>query len=149
MDFFGLSDLPHIFDYLIKYTKQKHGIDCNTFASTLKLIHENPNDDVTLFVLPELPGALRKTRNRRGADKANVVVEMIKFGGLALHEKLLECYNQILLTGTVPENWHLTIFTMLPKSGDLENVSNWRPIAILPISYKVFSKMVYYHFAPI
>ena len=38
---------------------------------------------------------------------------------------------------------------MLPKSGDLKNPSNWRPIAILPILYKIFAKMLYYRLYPI
>ena len=31
---------------------------------------------------------------------------------------------------------------MLPKSGDLSDVNNWRPIAVLPILYKIFSKLI-------
>ena len=33
---------------------------------------------------------------------------------------------------------------MLPKSGDLKDPSNWRPIAILPILYKIFSRLLYH-----
>ena len=88
-------------------------------------------------------------RNRRGADKTRVVVEMVKHGGPVLHQKVLEYFNEILLTGRVPENWHITIFTMLPKSGDFTKVSNWRPIAILPILYKLFAKMLYYRLSSI
>ena len=32
---------------------------------------------------------------------------------------------------------------MLPKDGDLKELCNWRPIALLPIFYKIFSKLVY------
>lgn len=35
------------------------------------------------------------------------------------------------------------ISTMLPKSGDLNNPGNWRPIAVLPICYKLFARIVY------
>ena len=101
------------------------------------------------FILPELLGAMRKMRNRRGGDKTKVVIEMVKHGGPILHQKLLVYFNEILSTGRVPENWHITIFTMLPKSGNLEYVSNWRPIAILPILYKLFAKMLYYRLSPI
>ena len=37
---------------------------------------------------------------------------------------------------------------MLPKSGDLGNAGNWRPIAILPILYKIFSRMIYHRLQP-
>ena len=52
-------------------------------------------------------------------------------------------YNSILETGNTPLNWHVIIFRMLPKNGDLTDVNNWRPIAVLPILYKIFSKLVY------
>ena len=32
---------------------------------------------------------------------------------------------------------------MLPKDGDLKELSNWRPIALLQIFYKIFAKLVY------
>ena len=40
-------------------------------------------------------------------------------------------------------------FSMFPKGGDLSCASNWRPIAILPILYKIFAKMLYYRLYPI
>ena len=72
-------------------------------------------------------------RNRRGADKFNIVAEMVKHAGKTFHETLLGMYNDIISSGVVPHDWHVTVFTMLPKSGDLKNASNWRPIAILPV----------------
>ena len=37
---------------------------------------------------------------------------------------------------------------MLPKSGNLADSSNWRPIAILPIFYKLFARMIYNRISP-
>ena len=45
---------------------------------------------IPTFVLPELVRALQKMQNRRGADKSNVVVEMLKFGGPLLQQKVLD-----------------------------------------------------------
>jgi len=38
---------------------------------------------------------------------------------------------------------------MLPKSGDPHDPGNWRPLAILDASYKVFAKVLYQRLAPI
>ena len=78
-----------------------------------------------------------------------MVVEMVKHGSPILHQQILDSFNLILSTGIIPRNWHVTIFSMLPKTGNLQCVSNWRPIAILPILYKVFAKMLYYRLSPI
>ena len=87
--------------------------------------------------------------NRRGADKSKIVVGMIKSGSPLLHKKILEGYNDIILTGKMQENWHITISTMLPKNGDLTKVGNWKPIVFLRILNKVFAKMLYYRLSPI
>ena len=63
----------------------------------------------------ELQQALKKMRKRKGADKSNVVVELVKSGSELLHEKLLEMYNSIISTGVIPQSWQITIFHMLPK----------------------------------
>ena len=131
----------------------------DAFADALEEIYEDPNcnihidrdkiKDVPAFTLPELLRAFGKMRNRRGADKSNVVVEMIKHGSPTLHQKVLDSFNHILSTGNIPTDWHVTIFSMLPKCGNLQCVSNWRPIAILPILYKAFTKMLYFRLEPI
>ena len=51
-------------------------------------------------------------------------------------------FNDMLTRGYLDSTWHNTIFQMLPKSGDLNDPSNWRPIAILPVIYKIFSKIL-------
>ena len=151
-DFSGLSDLPNILECPISSSGKHQEIDCNIFAKALQQVYEDPDGTISVdyekiksipeFILPELFGAMRKMRNRRGGDKTKVVIEMVKHGGPILHQKLLVYVNEISSTGRVPENWHITMFTMLPKSGNLEYVSNWRPIAILPMLYKLFAKML-------
>lgn len=128
-------------------------IDCDTFADTLQAIYESPSPSIPIdlsriaeippFKMHEFQYALKFMRNRKGADKTNIVAEMIKHAGPRVHQVLLDMYNQILSSGCVPDNWHVTIFTMLPKNGDLSDASNWRPIAILPILYKLFAKLLH------
>ena len=43
----------------------------------------------------------------------------------------------------VDGSWKETVFTMVPKSGDLTDPANWRPIAILKNCYKVFARIIY------
>ena len=51
-------------------------------------------------------------------------------------------------TGLVPPDWHSIVFSMLPKSVNLTDASNWRPIAILPVLYKVFPRLLYERIHP-
>ena len=71
-----------------------------------------------------------------------ITLEMIQHGSPLLHNSLLLMFTDMLSCGRLDNTWYNTIFIMLPKSGDLKNASNWRPIAILPVLYKIFSKML-------
>ena len=86
--------------------------------------------------------------NLRCEDEHGLVIEMIKMGSLQLQNKILQHFNHCLDEGEFDPDWHETIFKMLPKTGNLCEIANWRPIAILPILYKLFARMVYHRISP-
>ena len=88
---------------------------------------------IPIFVLEELERALKAMSNLRSADEDGIVVEIIQFANIQFKEALCIFFNQILMEGTFDESWRNTILQMLPKDGDLKELSNWRPIALLPI----------------
>ena len=45
--------------------------------------------------------------------------------------------------GAFPQHWQEAVLTMLPKGGDPLDTNNWRPIAILDITYKIFARILY------
>ena len=65
-----------------------------------------------------------------------------------LHQRLAETYNHMLRQGTFEPDWYHTVLTMLPKSGDLTDPGNWRPIAVLRTLYKLMSKMLLHRLQP-
>ena len=87
--------------------------------------------------MPELETALKALSNMRCADEEEIVAEMVKHSSAQFKDELLRCFNESLHSGLFDETWYYTCFQMLPKSGDLTQTSNWRPIAILPIFYKI------------
>lgn len=99
--------------------------------------------------MPELQYAVKKMKNRKSEDMSHTVTELIKHADGPFFGILLDMYNSILTTGNTPSNWHVTVFRMLPKTGDLSDANNWRPIAVLPILYKIFSKLVYARLHPV
>ena len=77
------------------------------------------------------------------------MLELFKYGPPCLHACLVRIYNAILCTGQFDTSWRHTLFTMVPKSGDLQQTKNWRPIAILKITYKIFAKMLHDRLQPL
>ena len=96
----------------------------------------SPFSGIEPFSLAEVQEAMFKMRCGRGADGDGLVLELFKYGPPRLHACLVSIYNEILCTGQFDSSWRHTLFTMVPKSGDLQQTKNWRPIAILKITYR-------------
>ena len=44
--------------------------------------------------------------------------------------------------GTLPTSMRRAVIVLLPKTGDRLNISNWRPISLLNVDYKILGKML-------
>ena len=110
----------------------------------------NSNDQaVPDFTMNELWSALKKMRRRKCVDESGIVAEMIKYASCEFLEYMLDCFNNMMRIGILEPSWYETLFIMLPKSGDTTLLANWRPIAILRITYKIFSRLIYQRLMPI
>ena len=43
-------------------------------------------------------------------------------------------------SGQLPHSMRTGLITLIPKKGDLRNLTNWRPISLLNIDYKIITK---------
>ena len=57
--------------------------------------------------------------------------------------ELTNLFNCSLNTGIFPDVWSIAKITPIPKSGDLKQPKNWRPISILPLPGKLLEKCCY------
>ena len=161
-EFSDLGRIKTVFETPIIQKKQSEDIRHEVFAKMLQEVYSSNNTKMEVnletiktiphFTIDELVYALSCMKKRRGADKFNIIIEMVKHVGFEFHAALLKMYNDIIACGAIPNDWHITVFTMLPKIGDLTEPSNWRPIAILPILYikrkdGIFSGVFYAKFA--
>ena len=67
---------------------------------------------------------------------------MFLHGGPSIQECLLHMLNDVLRTGMIPTNWYETHFSLLHKEGCTQDANNWRPIAILSITYKIMARLI-------
>ena len=51
-------------------------------------------------------------------------------------------YNYALSRGTFLSSWQETCMTLLPKKGDLTDLRNWRPIALINTDAKIFTRLI-------
>ena len=94
------------------------------------------------FTREELTDALSKMSKGKAADDSGIVAEMLKHGNKALLDAILNLFNDIVVGGQgIPSKWKMTRLTVIFKKGNAKLPSNYRPIAITPILYKLFSRM--------
>jgi len=74
--------------------------------------------------MKELEIGLRQMANMKCANSDGIVVEMIKYSSDIIKKIILDEFNMALQSGIFQENWHHTIFQILPKDDDLTKVSN-------------------------
>ena len=55
-----------------------------------------------------------------------------------------QIFNEIIKRNEfTPEDWKKVTIKVIHKKGEVENVSNYRPICSLPTLYKLFSTILY------
>ena len=66
---------------------------------------------------------------------------MLKLSLHAISPILAEIFNYSIMTSTFPDRWKLAAVVPIFKKGEVNNISNYRPIALLPVLSKVFEKV--------
>lgn len=75
-----------------------------------------------------------------GPDK--ITNEAIKSGYMYLTKPLTRLFNMILSCKITPRQWSESEIILLYKKGDPNDISNYRPISLLPSLYKLFSCII-------
>lgn len=56
-------------------------------------------------------------------------------------DKLVHDFNEFLSVKVRPV-WKKGILTLIPKTGDLGDIGNWRPISLLNVEWKIFTRII-------
>ena len=97
-------------------------------------------ESIRRFTAEEIIDAVSHMKKNKAADRQGIVLEMFAHGGANVVQMTERFLNNILDTG---DSWYESFFAMLPKTGDLTDVNNWRPIALLSISYKILARILH------
>lgn len=93
----------------------------------------------------EVRGALQSLDEKKGAGPDGIPAIFAKRCSASICVPLTLLFNQSLSTGTFPEVWKVSAITPIYKSGQKNNVKNYRPISKLCTFAKLFEKLVYPH----
>ena len=106
--------------------------------------HEMSDDRRIPEVTTEgLQSAISKLKKGKFPDCNGVRAEDIKVCDDETKEMVRQLFNEIIKRNIfTPEEWKKVKIKVIYKKGDVENVSNYRPICSLPALYKLFSTIL-------
>ena len=82
-----------------------------------------------------------KSKNSSGHDE--ISSKMLKTISNSLAKPLTLLINQCLYTGIFPDNMKLAKVIPIHKKGDISDMTNYRPISLLPSISKIIEKVAY------
>ena len=92
----------------------------------------------------ELQSAISKLKTGKSPDSNGIRAEDIKACGDETREMMRQLFNEIIKRNNfTPDEWKKVKIKVIHKKGDVEDVSNYRPICSLPAMYKLFSTILY------
>ena len=109
-----------------------------------KMHHEFDTSPISEF---ELTYALKHIRNGKACGVDAITAEILKLPGLA--QILTTMLNQAFDTGTIPDLWHIQLLIPVPKKGDLSLCDNYRGIALMSITAKLYNKILFYRLSAV
>ena len=68
---------------------------------------------------------------------------MLKLCGESIYKPLNLIFKSCLKTGQFPSEWKKSNVVLVFKKGDKQLVKNCRPISLLPITGKIFERLLY------
>ena len=114
-----------------------------TADNTINHSHDHVQD-IPPFSFEEISDAINQLRNGKCKDTTGLIAEMLKAGGPLLHSQLQQLYNDVIAQDNVPPSqWRQTTISVIYKSGDPQLPNNYRPIAIIPLLYKLLAQLLY------
>ena len=93
--------------------------------------------------LSEIKIACKLLKARRSCAEDGLVAEMLKVGDSYMFEVLACVFTDLLQSKLlIPESWRTSRLTILFKKGCCKSLGNYRPIAVVPVLYKLFATVL-------
>lgn len=113
------------------------------FFENLPQISEDVNKEISKKLsLGELEDVIKSMENGKSPGIDGITVEFYKAFWPEVGPELLTVFNESLVNGQLPRSCRRAIITLLPKKGDLNEITNWRPVSLLCNDYKILSKAI-------
>lgn len=91
----------------------------------------------------EIKKIVASLKNKKSSGHDNIPIQVVKSSVDYISDPLMHIINLTLETGIFPDDLKKAIIKPLYKKGNKTNLSNYRPIALLPTFSKIFEKVIH------
>jgi len=135
--YYYYSHVPEHHDHL-------HAFHTQSFKNKKQIIHNHDQEIIEPFTIKQVKSALGKLSNKKAPGPDRIPNELLKImkdeeDFINIYTKLL---NSCLILKKVPKSWKQSWIFLVYKSKDPTDPMNYRPIALLNTSNKVFSMLM-------
>jgi hypothetical protein len=103
-----------------------------------------PFNNETIFLLPtnsfEIESVIHSLKNK---NNISMPMKFLKFVKSEISVVLSKLINICMLEGIYPDSLKIARIVPVFKTGNVEQISNYRPISLLPTINKIFEKLIY------
>ena len=105
---------------------------------------ESDEEKIPEITSEEIQAAICKLKSGKSPDGNGIRAEDIKDCSEETREMMRQVFNEVIKRNNfTPEEWKKVKIKVIHKKGDVEDVSNYRPICSLPSMYKLFSTIMF------
>lgn len=112
-------------------------------------VHDDRWQNFFEFTLEEVHASIIHLDEKKDSGPMKICVTYIKYNAAILTPILANIFNTILHTGIVPADWKNPYITPIPKKGNVNNIENYRGIAMQSVIPKLLdmllTKRLYQH----
>ena len=108
-------------------------------GNVIEELEDRSEVETTQVTREEVEQAVRKLQNYKAAGEDEIVTELLKNGGDAMIDWLLEILQEVWKTKQVPSEWKKAVLVPLHKKKDRKICDNYRGISLLSVPGKVLS----------
>ena len=139
------TEIVEIFStYFDKLLNVKNQIKDDLVKKIKEQKHQDPafNELGKTPTAEEVEKAIKKLKPRKAAGEDGIIGEALAWGGEKLHEEVTKLIQEIWEKEEVPEEWGGGMLVPIFKAGNKADADNYRGIALLNITGKVFTRIL-------
>lgn len=111
-------------------------------ARSPKPVPKNSNGNLKIL-RGEIEHALKRMKTGKATGPDEIPIELIKLFDEDVIDILLDLFNNIYETGEIPKQWLLSTFVLIPKKPNPRECSDYRTIALMSHTLKLFLKIIH------